>query len=699
LAITMQGPWAVTVKSKSAAWQQRFVITGSSNSKDGAYEYSGSTAPPPVDIDGEQWTVAVEHRSANDRPWAQSSERIGSPNLSGSSLEVEIRSNDAGSDEDYNDLVLECTTVMSAFDHVVYGTVKSYPGLCAYNPCWTFGPYLVLETTHQLRRALDDGAMAAIVRQLYPDRVRGFERADAESEFSDDEAFRPMMIPMASRDASVIERAASNRTLGSAVDISYGDASKYKDLLKSSCTVRREAEQLLRFLEYDRTASELTGEPYTGDGDRQTLGLTMTDNLGNYIFRFTRSLADVSAEFADQVVGGPPQTTQLLPDVIVQLIQASTTEDDVLYETALYSNIPNTRRINLCFRDPGTRPATCGTGRVIERIGDVWVLPGIPNTFDSAGRITVTDGRAGFSIERAAWTGSLNVWGCFSEDSSNPVKWYTIRYRRWSVAESSWNDWGFVGEPEHRTNKNGLSLPWAHPIHSIGPNTRELKVDGTTTAVPAYDNIETNTDWAASDRHLKLKMNSLIYAQANNPGTLQFRIEGYDSAGDPVPDALDNLVLYIDNGPADGAIESISLGGFAPGECGLFDLSTPTAALTVRFNADQPGGHLQKYEVKVWRGSSYSLNVTGTVPLLKSYETSMGASFRGTLNIPGNTLGTLETNVVPTPAEGGWLPPGKTFCAFAFELWTTRRATNGRSKATARREHIELIGITHSPPP
>jgi hypothetical protein len=216
---------------------------------------------------------------------------------------------------------------------------------------------------------------------------------------------------------------------------------------------------------------------------------------------------------------------------------------------------------------------------------------------------------------------------------------------------------------------------------------------------PAYDNIETDTDWAASDRHLKLKMNSAIYAPATNPGTLQFRIEGYDSAGNPVSGAQDNLILYIDNSPADGAIESISLGGFAPGECGLFDLPTPDAALTLKFNADQPAGHLQKYEVKVWRGSSHSMDLTGTAPLLKSYETSMGASFRGTIDVPGNTLGTLEANVAPTTAEGDWLPPGKTFCAFAFELWTTRRATNGRSKASARRQHIELIGITHNSSP
>ena len=88
--------------------------------------------------------------------------------------------------------------------------------------------------------------------------------------------------------------------------------------------------------------------------------------------------------------------------------------------------------------------------------------------------------------------------------------------------------------------------------------------------------------------------------------------------------------------------------------------------------------------------------VSGTKPLVKSYETSMGASFRGTLDVPGNTLGSLESEV--TPDSGAWLPAGKDFCAFAFELWTTRRATDGRDPAYGKRQHIELIGINYTPP-
>ena len=71
-----------------------------------------------------------------------------------------------------------------------------------------------------------------------------------------------------------------------------------------------------------------------------------------------------------------------------------------------------------------------------------------------------------------------------------------------------------------------------------------------------------------------------------------------------------------------------------------------------------------------------------------------GASFRGTLDVPVNILDSLESNVTQS---GYWLPSGKNFYTFAFELWTTRRTTNGRHKGGENRQHIELIEISCSP--
>ena len=47
MAITMQGSWKVSVKSKAAAWEQRFRITGADS---GNGTYAGSTSTPDVDV-------------------------------------------------------------------------------------------------------------------------------------------------------------------------------------------------------------------------------------------------------------------------------------------------------------------------------------------------------------------------------------------------------------------------------------------------------------------------------------------------------------------------------------------------------------------------------------------------------------------------------------------------------------------------
>ena len=50
------------------------------------------------------------------------------------------------------------------------------------------------------------------------------------------------------------------------------------------------------------------------------------------------------------------------------------------------------------------------------------------------------------------------------------------------------------------------------------------------------------------------------------------------------------------------------------------------------------------------------------------------------------------------PNSGAWLPPDKTFCAFAFEIHAIPRVTNGYWKGGWRRLDIELVGISYNPP-
>ena len=51
----------------------------------------------------------------------------------------------------------------------------------------------------------------------------------------------------------------------------------------------------------------------------------------------------------------------------------------------------------------------------------------------------------------------------------------------------------------------------------------------------------------------------------------------------------------MDSRPVTGDIASIAMGMVTPGECALFELTSPNQTLTVRFRVQQPGGFLSSY--------------------------------------------------------------------------------------------------------
>ena len=69
MTIGLQGTWSVSVKSKSAAWPQRFTIEGST-AADGTY--SGVASTPPVLVTGDQWGVTIEHNPTGPVSWSPS---------------------------------------------------------------------------------------------------------------------------------------------------------------------------------------------------------------------------------------------------------------------------------------------------------------------------------------------------------------------------------------------------------------------------------------------------------------------------------------------------------------------------------------------------------------------------------------------------------------------------------------------------
>jgi hypothetical protein len=729
MSITMQGSWTVSVKGKSAAFEQRFVISGAAS---GNGIYAGETSTTPVFVTGAQWTISVQHRPTSSAAWIASAERITFPSVSGGQVRFDVQSNDTGGDVDYDDLVLTCSMPSNASEYVLYGTAKSYSGLCMFNPCYPF-PWVVIDSAVSLQKALTHAAVREVLQELYPDRIKeyverpGFIRPPRPG--PDPAPFVPLVIPMGSGLGSETQkitvqvqggaqeglnpatsRASASGARATTTRIDIGAATlqqvaphasqiaKFKDAFKQACSVKSQPGLLLRFLEYDRTSAELAGGPYTGTGARQVLGLAVTDERGNYIFRFSWGLADAAAETTDIVAGGAPLATQLRPDIIVQVI--SGTAAGVLYESALHPDVPNLRRIDLCVPEsvlnPG--PAACQGGRAIQSIGNIWTLPGVGNTLDGAGRITATNPN-GPLITRGAWVGRLDLFACFLDHPD--VEYYTIRFRK------PGGGWGFVQELYRHIKISDIGLP-GYVGTKVGPDTRNLAVDGGAKVnVPSYHNIESDPEWIATHRLRKVQLTSSLYENAlygpgDSPRSVEFKLEGYNPAGDKVAGAQDNIMLCIDNRAINGDIASVSMGAVAPGECALFELTAANAALTVRFKVDQPGGFVQTYTLDVIRGSNTSVPVSDTTapvqPLTLTYsEPTHGNFFFGTLNAVSPDADRYVVAELQ-PDGGAWLPADKNFCAFAFRLHATPRTTDGYGFTPGGYLDFELVGISYTPP-
>lgn len=733
MSIAMQGAWTVSVKGKSAAYPQRFVISGADI---GNGTYPGETTTAPVFVSGAQWSLRVEHNPTGPVSWIPSAERITFPTLSAGQVRFDIRSNDSGGDLDYNDLVLTCSTPASPADYVVYGTAKSYAGLCKLNPCKTF-PWAVIDSPRHLRDLLRYAPVRDALRKLYPERIYPYlerRRVVPPRPEPDPTPFIPLMLPLAatatrdSRDtlpqsmnpasaAGVKDRLEDAQTarvdvagpvrfatqsveLGAVARAEIApyalEIARIKDILAVGCKVKNQPGLLLRFQEYDRTVAELTGGPYTGTGHRQPLGHAVTDEQGNYVFRFTQTLEDVAAETSDVLSDGTPLATQLRPDLIVQVVSGGT--DGVLYESALHPDVPNLKRIDLCVPEHvlNLGPSACQGGRAIQAVGNIWTIAGVGNTLDADGRITATN-PTGPQIVRGAWVGRLDFFACFLDRPE--VKYYTIRFRRPDGA------WSFVQELYTHIKIADIGLP-NYTGTKVGPDTRSLAVGGGAKVnAPSYVNIESDADWVATHRLRKVQLSSAIYESAlygpdEGPRTVEFRIEGYTDAGDKVAGAEDSIRLLIDNRPIAGDIASIAMGTLSPGECALFELPAANTALTTRFKAHHPGGFVQSYTLDVIRGSSAPVTVTDTSgagqPLSPAYSpASHGDFFFGTFN---GVSPDADLYVVAElqPTGGSWLASGQNFCAFAFRLAATPRTTNGYGLTPGGYLNFELVGISHT---
>lgn len=737
MTINMQGAWTITVSARNAAFPQRFRVAGATVG-DGVYD---GTVGFSVAVNGPAWGVTIESAPAGPASWAPSSVRLANfRSEPDGTFRFQLTSNDPGADQDFDDLVLECSMPLSASEHVVYGRVRTYEGACLFNPCYP-PSFWVIETRRQLEELLKNPAARGALERLYGETVL---RADRRQPGAD--RFKPLMIPTgeaeppalvvrsvrkdpilklpatelgkiaeklpASEPAPIDARLIANRpTIGtvlppalrptkpqlveeagkvrqSAVTLSNEELltlARLRDRLKVTCKTSPLPQTLLRVLEYDRTVAEKLGAPYSGEGPREILGVTSTDDAGWYVFRFSRSLAEISAESSD-VARGEDSAVALRPDLIVQVLEGL--PEGVAYESPAYFDVANVRRIDLCFNSSLVpRPTTaCQGGRAIQALGDMLLVD--PATQLHADGTISNSATSGPTVQHAAWRGTIDLYACFLQ-TARKVRWYTIRYRE--IGSGGPAPWAWVTEPYAHPHQRSDGS-WESKL--VGPQPGvALRVNGDAqpaVETPAYINIEEDTTWLHTHRDRKVYLGTARYHAS--AGLVEFELQGWDADGKLV--AGDAVRLYLDNHAVTGAIASISHAGQPFNTCALIELPSNGGALDVKLRVDEAEGFLSRWELVAYRGSNTAVPIqqqTTGAPISGSYSNVAPFRFVGTTPAADAT-GYVTYSIVPT--AGGWLPEGRDFCAFSFELQALERTTDGKGTPPTFTLWRELVGIS-----
>jgi len=344
MAITMQGSWTIRVKRKggNAAW--RFIVTGA----DTGYGTHDAITGNIVFASGAQWRIRAQYRPAG-LAWLDAPIRFGHPGVLGGMLRFDVVANAA---DDAGWLMMTATLPVSESDHIVYGTARSYASRSLFNP--GRDDFAVLDPNQGIAKACERyPRLAAAIAKLYPQRLLAAPRAggsvpivlptglpnvasglvfestlDDETPLAHDDPFAPH--------ATRVKRApfAQDALKAGAAVLDADDlaaiAEARENALRLGGEVKRAPGVLLRFSRYLPTAAERAGSAYSGCGTREDLGLAMTDDDGNYLFRFSRPQGCAKGE---------------RPDLIAQVLGS---ELGVRFETAPFCGVANLRRIDLC---------------------------------------------------------------------------------------------------------------------------------------------------------------------------------------------------------------------------------------------------------------------------------------------------------------------------------------------------------------
>ena len=737
MIISMQGNWTVSVKSKSAAFAQRFVISGAAVGN-GAHSGTPGTS---VSVVGTQWSIAVQNNPGAG--FQLSNTMLKFPHKVGGNYEFEIWSDDAAGDHDFNDLILTCSRPASINDFIIYGNLSVYSGLCIFNPCRR--RLFVIESLAALTAALKNPKLREVITRLYPERVPGI----VDPNPPDPPYFKPIVLDvfndaMQPRTAQVFKRIESGEAKGKKAAAANEFAQANFELLRTvqigahspaastslldvdlaravegiafGCRHEPAPNITLTFEEYDRTAAEKAGGAYTGTGPRRLLGDTITDANGNYIFHFRFDLTVPGLEDAGDIAPGEDVNVIIFPDVIVKVIGYS--PYSVLYESAPYYNVPNLKRIDLCLPESTVHVSSaCFNGNLIGSLGDVFLggnqnnaastAPAVlrrygdGNFLEASGTISVGSPLALFNVECAAWGGTIDMRGCMYDaapGAQNNIKWYTIR-----VVRKNTSPWQFVSQNYKHPQYSKRNLP-NYIGDDVGPFPTNLHVDGgPLVPCPAYKNIQREIfvdgiDWEFSNFDRFMQLNTALYdviAGVTTPGTFYVRVDGFDSAGHQI--ATDMIALFIHNVDLNFGLAgpSFSDPSILNSGCGLYRLTDAqmNTPMQLSFMANDPYGFVDSYDFSMGRCPAPMLALQVNQPKPPLADTASGAtqlahgdaSFNVHNACPGYTgtladfsvPGMIAVEIQPAASEGGWIKSSEYFTVLSFGLSASKRVTNG----------------------
>lgn len=736
MSISMQGAWYVRVKSKNAGFAQRFIVSGAST---GNGIYTGAVSTPEIFVTGNSWNIRIQNDPGSG--FLNSTLKVTNPKIVGGEYVFDLQSNDAGSDEDFNDLILTFRTPVTDNDYVVYGNISYYKG-CLFNPCHRF---LVLDTYLKFREAMINPTIREAVKSYYPslDRVAFNPQPEPPADF------KPIAIPLSGKAIPDREQVLTvgepceiaikedKKQNVAAVNYSFNalktsrvsseqrsvvleDATissiqriqlaKIADRFRLFCETGPIPYAKLNFNEYDRSNAELLGAPYTGDGNSEDLGHIQADSFGNYIFRFTRTLSDTLNEIDVDLAPGESVATQFRPDLVMQL-KDPFSENGTLFETAPYWNVPFLKRINLCIpkEKAGLVPSACSGLHILQGVGNIaladmvgGIRQGGGNYLNNSGIVTAKADIAP-SVRCAAFNGQLLLKGCL--DNPN-IKYYTLEIRN----RDAFEPWQDFTQPLRLARNIGNITVQSLVNRSFGPGN----------SIEGYLNVEVDGgNWLPGYANIKAAIRTAGYAN----GRYSMRIQGYDAAGTTINNTSETIHLYFQDAKRVVAIDpNVTLGGATLGNCALFQLPivgdavVEDAPMTVRFKVEHnpnelpARGFMNQYALTVSKGATggFGLNIpvvdavfsgSSLIPEVNRGRKYVHTSdldciqtFKGTVNeisadADGYYTATLQ------PASGGWLEPGQKFCAFSINLGGTLRLTNGTSGYPDFHATSVLIGI------